>query len=232
MNHSGEDAAFFDKTLRVRQLLLDRYGSHSWSPWGDPVDILIATILSQHTSDVNSARAFVSLKARFPSWDALPAAPVSEIAAAIRVGGLANVKAPRIQAVVEELFTRFPDGDLAPLAYLSVDEARRTLCSLPGVGPKTASCVLLFSLGLPAMPVDTHVHRVARRVGLIPPTMSAGAAHGILESRLGARVDDAYTFHLNMIQHGREVCLARSPRCSICPLSALCDFYVALRSKE
>jgi endonuclease-3 len=152
-------------------------------------------------------------------------APTAAVADAIRSGGLANLKAPRIQAVLVAVRERIGALDLSGLADLSVAEARAELVALKGVGPKTASCVLLFSLGLPAMPVDTHVHRVSRRLGLIAAADSAESAHEQLECNLGGNRDEVYAFHMNMIAHGRTLCLARRPRCERCILTECCDYY-------
>lgn len=205
------------------------YGPFEWHKHNSPVDELIATILSQHTSDVNTERAYASLKQRFPSWDAATEAPAAAVADAIRSGGLANIKAPRIQSVLTSIRARYGAFDLDHIAALSVSEGRSELTSLNGVGPKTASCVLLFSLGMPALPVDTHVHRVAKRVGLIGETVSAEAAHEILEHLLGENVNAVYAFHLSLIAHGRSVCIARRPRCGRCPLTDCCDYYARLQ---
>jgi endonuclease-3 len=185
------------------------YGPRLWRRHGSPLDELIETVLSQNTSDINTERAFRSLRERFSSWEAVRTAPVEEIADAIRSGGLANVKAPRIQAILE-----------------SIVRERGSL-ELDGVGPKTAACVLLFALGKPALPVDTHVHRVALRLGLIPPGTSAEAAHELLEALLGEDHDRVYAFHVEAIAHGRQVCTARRPFCERCPLTDCCDFYNA-----
>jgi endonuclease-3 len=205
--------------------LVGHYGPRRWQSDGDPVDELVGTILSQHTSDTNTARAFGSLRERFPTWQDVIDAPTAAVADAIRSGGLANLKAPRIQAVLVAVRQRFGALDLSSLAEMSVADARAELVALKGVGPKTASCVLLFSLGLPAMPVDTHVHRVARRLGLIGASERAEAAHELLERDLGENRDEVYAFHMNMIAHGRTVCLARRPRCERCVLTECCDYY-------
>lgn len=201
------------------------YGPRKWRRHGSAIDELIATVLSQHTSDANTDRAFRSLKERFPTWHDVIKASTDELAATIRSGGLANQKAPRIQAMIRAILAERGSLDLDWLAALPVSAARAALTRLPGVGPKTASCVLLFSLGMPAMPVDTHVHRVTRRLGLIPPSMTAEAAHEVLEEQLGTDRDKLYAFHLNVIEHGRTVCLARRPRCECCLLSDCCDYY-------
>ncbi len=181
------------------------------------------TILSQHTSDLNSGRAFAQLRAAFPTWEAVRDAPVAAVAAAIQSGGLAQQKAPRIQAVLRQIWEERGSFDLDFLRALPVPEAYAWLGSLPGVGPKTAACVLLFACGRPAMPVDTHVHRVARRLGLVPDKATAAQA----QDRLEAEVPPAwyYAFHLNVIKHGREVCKAPRPRCEICVLTRWCAYY-------
>lgn len=179
------------------------------------------TVLSQHTSDVNTARAFASLKERFPEWRALMAAPVDDVVDAIRLGGLAAQKAPRIQAILAEIERREGDVTLERLGDLSDDEVEEYLCSLPGVGPKTAACVLVFSLGRDAFPIDTHVHRVTRRLGWIAPNASADAAHRILKRAVPPEL--RYELHVQLIGHGRTICKARLPRCSDCVLFDLCD---------
>jgi endonuclease III len=213
------------KIRRVASQLDQCYGPRRWHSHGDPIDELVATILSQHTSDLNTERAFASLRSRFPTWEAVIEAPTEAVADAIRSGGLANLKAPRIQAVLVAVRDRFGGFDLSPLGDMTVTAARGELVTLKGVGPKTASCVLLFSLGMPAMPVDTHVHRVSQRLGLIAPSDSAEAAHELLERDLGENVDEVYAFHVNLIAHGRTVCLARRPRCERCVLTECCDYY-------
>jgi endonuclease III len=213
------------KIRDVATLLDQHYGPRQWHAHGDPIDELVATILSQHTSDLNTERAFASLRARFPTWEAVIDAPTAAVADAIRSGGLANLKAPRIQAVLGLVRERFGGFDLSPLGAMTVTAARAELVRLKGVGPKTASCVLLFSLGMPAMPVDTHVHRVSQRLGLIAAATSAEAAHELLERALGENVNEVYAFHINLIAHGRTVCLARRPRCERCVLTGCCDYF-------
>ena len=178
------------------------------------------TVLSQHTSDANSERAFESLGRRFASWDEVLVARPQEIAAAIRAGGIANVKALRIQAILAEIERREGALDLARLNELNDEEAEGYLRSLPGVGPKTAACVLLFSLGRDAFPVDTHVQRVAARLGLIEG-MAADAAHEALARLVPPEL--RYEVHMQLIAHGREVCKPRLPACSRCALFDLCE---------
>ena len=196
------------------------YGSPRRPRRMDPVDELVYTILSQNTSDLNTDRAWASMRSRFPTWDDVLAAPVGDLADSLRVGGLADQKAPRIQAVLRELCARPGGLDLRPLAAMPADEAIRTLTALPGVGPKTAACVLLFSLDVPVMPVDTHVHRVCRRLGLIGERTSAGAAHELLTAMTPPEL--MLDAHLLLIEHGRRTCTARRPRCGACVLAAGC----------
>ncbi|MFM9107865.1 MAG: endonuclease III domain-containing protein [Chloroflexota bacterium] len=209
----------------IAATLDDVYGPRRWRSHGEPLDELIGTVLSQHTSDINTERAFRSLKGRFPTWEEVRVAPTGEVAEAIRSGGLAQIKAPRIQRILEILREERGELSLDWILGLPVAEARAALMALPGVGPKTASCVLLFSLGLPAMPVDTHVHRLSLRLGLAPPKTSADAAHTLIEGLVGADRDAVYALHLNLIAHGKAICIARNPRCGICPLQECCDYY-------
>ena len=167
------------------------------------------------------------LKARFPTWESVLAADTAELAEAIRPGGLANVKAPRIQEALRVIKRERGEFTLDFLAEMEVDEAKQWLTSLSGVGPKTAAIVLLFSLGKPAFPVDTHVHRVSRRLGLIGTKTSREKAHEVLEELLPPEI--YYTFHLNLIAHGREVCKAQQPRCTTCVLQEHCDYYQTIR---
>jgi endonuclease III len=209
------------------------YGHPTWTSHGPPLDELIATVLSQHTSDSNTERAFASLRARFPTWSAMAEAPVAAVADAIRCGGLANVKAPRIQRILATIAQDEGVHSLDRLRALPMEAARDWLLALPGVGPKTAACVLLFSLGLPAMPVDTHVHRLSRRLGLVGPNVSAEAAHPLLEALIGPDRDTVYALHLNLIQHGRRVCTARSPACARCALADMCpSAFLLPRARE
>ncbi|MFA7248220.1 MAG: endonuclease III [Dehalococcoidia bacterium] len=196
------------------------YGRAPQQASAAPVFELVLTLLSQHTSDRNSGQAMHRLIERFPTWDAVLAAPVREIEDAIRPGGLAPTKSKRLQELLGEVKARQPDWDLGLLRTLPLAEAKAWLTSLPGVGPKTAACVLLFALERPALPVDTHVERVAKRLSLVPPKMPADRAHDALEAML--RPGEVYAFHVDLIQHGRRTCHARGPRCEECPLESRC----------
>lgn len=210
----------------VVERLAQVYGPRQLRPGRDPLDELVLTILSQNTSDRNSGRAYRALRARYPTWEAVLAAPLDELYEVIKPAGLGNIKAPRIQNTLREILARRGELSLDFLDDLSLEESRRWLMSLDGIGPKTAACVLLFALGKPALPVDTHVHRVAKRLGLIGPKISADQAHILLEAAVPP--DSIYAFHVNMIQHGRIVCHAQRPRCAECPLNDLCDYYQGL----
>lgn len=196
------------------------YGEPRARPHGDAVAELVLTVLSQNTSDRNSGRAFVQLMRRYPDWAAVADAPADELIETIRSGGLAQQKGPRIQRILEAVRARAPDWNLAFLAEEPLEEARAWLRGLPGVGPKTAACVLLFALGRPALPVDTHVERVAKRLGLVPPQTTAERAHERLEALVPPEC--YYRFHMLLIKHGRRTCAARAPRCGDCPLEAGC----------
>lgn len=204
----------------VLAVLWEHYGPPDPRHSDGPLAELILTILSQNTSDQNTERAFASLWSAFGSWDEIVVGPASAIADAIRSGGLAEIKGPRIKAVLEAIQQDRGALSLDFLAQLPVDDARSYLTSLKGVGPKTAACVLLFALGMPAMPVDTHVHRVSKRLGLIGPKVSAEAAHQLLESSIPP--GQMYDAHMLLIRHGRVLCKALRPRCEACPLTASC----------
>ena len=211
------------KALAVTERLTAVYGPRTLRPGRDPLDELVLTILSQNTSDINSGRAYRTLRERFPSWEAVLHAPTPLLYDAIKSAGLGNIKAPRIQRTLGAVLERRGELSLDFLDDLPLDEARRWLMELDGIGPKTAACVLLFALGKPALPVDTHVYRVAGRLGLIGPKVSAEAAHALLEAAVPPA--HVYAFHVTMIQHGRLICQAQRPQCFACPLSDLCDSY-------
>lgn len=207
----------------IDRLLEEEYGRPAPRRKLRPLDELILTILSQHTTDVNSHRAFESLRRRFPIWEGVMEAEPPEIAEAIRSGGLAQTKAIRIKVLLRKLWEEYGVLDLDFLCDVELEKARELLLNLGGVGPKTAACVLLFACGKPAFPVDTHVHRVSRRLGLIGIGVSAEEAHRILEEVVPP--DKTYPFHVNLIVHGRRVCKAQRPRCDVCPLAPVCESY-------
>jgi len=207
---------------RVVRILDDAYGRPVLSPRYPPVDELVYTILSQNTADVNTDRTFAALKARFSDWTAVRDAPVEAIEETIALGGLAHTKAPRIKAVLEALSRRTGEPGLSELDEMTDREAQALLTRLPGIGPKTAACVLLFALERPVMPVDTHVHRVARRLGVIAAKTTAEQAHPELTALAGPKAEDVYAAHVDLVRHGRRVCHARRPACGQCPLAGLC----------
>ena len=217
--------ALRDKYIAVFRILNEVYGRPVWRSHGSPLDELIATILSQATADVNTARAYAALTARFPDWTSVMNAPPDEVIAAIRSAGLAQTKGPRIQNALRHILRQRGELSLDFLADMPLQEALNWLTAIDGVGPKTASIVLLFALGRPAFPVDTHVYRVGGRLGLIPPGQNAAKAHVTL-AELGAP-ETYYPMHINLIRHGREICRARFPQCHICPLQDQCDYYRA-----
>ena len=210
------------KALRIHQRLLGHYGEPTWRNPMPPLDELVSTILSQNTNDVNRDHAFAALRARFPTWESVRDAPLRAVIGAIRPAGLANQKGPRIQQALRAITAERGALDLEFLRGLPLAEARAWLTRFDGVGPKTAGIVLLFSLGRPAFPVDTHIYRVTGRIGLRPEKMSVEHAHGYMEALLPP--ESYYAAHLNMIRLGREVCQARKPLCYKCPVAKLCDY--------
>jgi len=207
---------------RVDRALAEYYGRKIWKVGGDPLGGLIATILSQNTTAANSQSAFSSLVREFGDWETVEEGEVGRIAEAIRVGGLADQKARWIKEILER--TRREQGvlDLSSLALLPTHDALAYLQSFRGVGPKTAACVLLFELGRPVFPVDTHVHRIAGRLGWIGRADSAERAHAILGRLVPS--DLCYQLHVNLVEHGRIVCRPRDPRCDTCPIGRDCEW--------
>jgi len=208
----------------ILNLLQDEYGPSPWQPPPrDPISSLIAGILSQNTSDKNSRPAFEKLKTHFRDWDELAQAEVQDIASVIRCSGMAKQKAQRLKCLLQEIKRQRGSLDLAFLSALPLEEAKAWLKKLPGVGPKTAAVVLLFSLGRPALPVDTHVYRVAHRLGLIDSKVSPEETHHLLEGKLSPK--EVCPFHILLLEHGRRVCQARKPLCLRCPLSQDCQYF-------
>ncbi|MGB7588243.1 MAG: endonuclease III, partial [Solirubrobacterales bacterium] len=210
----------------IRDRLREMYGQPVNRPHGQPIGELIKTVLSQHTNDRNRDRAFAALRERFPTWEEVRDAPLDELEEAIRVGGLGKQKAPRIQSILAQLGEP-PDLDWTKSA--SREESLEFLLSLPGVGRKTAACVLIFTWGIPEIPVDVHIHRVGGRLGLFPADASFERAH----DEMLAIVDpaDAYELHMNLIRHGRELCRPK-PRCDECELRRMCLWYRARRRRQ
>lgn len=212
-----------DRIKKILTLMKKEYGNREWQHDDDPISVLVQTILSQNTSDRNSHRAFASLITSFKNWERVAEASITQVADTIRPGGLAEVKARYIKQALQEIKRRRGELNLEFLKQLSVDAARDWLMQLPGVGMKTASCVLLFSLGMPALPVDTHVSRVARRLGLLDGKISIDKAHRLLEGIVPP--NHVYTFHVLLIEHGRKVCKAQRPQCPHCVIRKICPGY-------
>lgn len=211
------------KYAPVSAALRELYGGLEWRAGQDGMDELISCILSQNTSDINRDRGFAALKARYPTWEAVRDAPTPELIETIRPAGLANQKAPRIQQVLRRIEAERGAFNIDFLAGMPIDEAKAWLTSLGGVGPKTAAIVLCFAYNRAAFPVDTHVHRVGQRIGLLPQGISADKAHDVMEAITPPEA--YYEFHINLIRHGREICQARRPQCERCPLTEYCDYY-------
>lgn len=210
---------------RICDLLEPEYGipkprSKGSRSRGSPLDSLIGTLLSQNTSDINSHRAFAHLRQRFPTWEAVSRARIGQIEKAIRIGGLSRVKAPRIRKILRQIKAERGKLSLDFLAKLSDEEAMNYLLRLPGVGRKTASCVLLFALSRPILPVDTHVLRVSKRLDLLEEKTTMDQAHHRLQQLVPP--DRVLSFHLNLIEHGRAVCHARNANCEECMLRRIC----------
>ena len=208
------------KLRRVFKRLGDFYGVPQWRPSRSALDELIRTVLSQNTNDRNSGEGFRRLKAAFADWAAVEKAPWRQVASAIRVSGLANIKSRRIQEILRRIREEQGKYSLGFLRDMESRAAREYLLAIPGVGPKTAACVLLFSFGKPIFPVDTHIHRVTMRLGIIEPRSGAAEAHEELQGLVPAEL--VYPLHLLLIRHGRETCHARNPECARCVLLDLC----------
>lgn len=221
------DGQLVSKAQKVYQLLQAAFGLPDWRQPLPALDELVSTILSQNTNDVNRDAAFKRLKDRFPVWEAVRDAPLEEVIEAIRPAGLANQKAPRMQAILRQITEERGCLDLEFLCELGREEAHAWLSRFKGVGPKTAAIVLQFALGIPAFPVDTHVYRVSGRLGLRPEKMNVEATHAWLEQVFAA--EQYGPGHMNLIRLGREICHARKPQCERCPLNGLCDYYQTLQ---
>jgi endonuclease-3 len=206
----------------IRDRIRAFYGRPCNEPHHAPLDELVLTMLSQNTTDRNRDVAYARLRTRFPDWEAVARAPVEEVEEAIRPGGISRVKSRRIQAMIGAIEGETGSLDLEALATAPRDDAIEFLERLPGVGRKTAACVLLFAFDRPEMPVDTHVYRVASRLALIRPGASFEKAHDTLLALTDP--EDVFELHVNLIRHGRRICTARNPRCTECPLLRLCPY--------
>ncbi len=204
----------------IIEKLVAVYGEFEQTPRYDALDELIFTVLTQHTSDLNAERAFNRLRATISSWEEVMVADQQQIADAIFHGGMSNQKSKRIKDILAAILDRHGELEIDFLRGLDLDDARKWLMDLPGVGPKTAAVVMVFALGMPAFPVDTHIHRVSKRLGLIEEKTTADAAHAIMEAKVEPEL--RFQLHMQLITHGRQICKARRPLCGECPLSEEC----------
>ena len=211
-----------EKARIVYDRLLEHWGLPDWNTL-PAIDELVNTILSQNTNDRNRDIAFAKLKETFPNWDAVRDAPAENVIECIRTAGLANQKGPRIQKVLKAVSAAAPDYDLSFLKEKSPDEAKAWLTSFEGVGLKTASIVMVFSLGMPAFPVDTHIYRITGRLGLRPEKMDINQTHMLMLELFDPEVYGSA--HVNLILLGRRLCDARKPKCAECFLTDVCDYY-------
>jgi len=212
-----------DKAREIYRILISTYGTPEWREPLSAVDELVSTMLSQNTNDTNRDRAFISLRAKFSTWESVRDAPVEEVIEAVRVAGLANQKGSRIKSILKEISAERGEISLDFLRNMRKDKALAWLTQHKGVGPKTAAIVLQFSLGIPAFPVDTHVYRVSGRTGIRPNKLNVERTHPWMEQLF--EPEQYGPGHLNFIKLGREICHARKPECPICPINQLCDYF-------
>ncbi|MHA1737236.1 MAG: endonuclease III domain-containing protein [Candidatus Heimdallarchaeota archaeon] len=217
------------KTQELIKRLDTHYGLKEWSRWREPVGELVRTILSQNTTDKNSLKAYADLQEAYPTWDDLLLADEKDLADVIRSGGLANTKAKKIKKALVEIKKQHGTIDLEFLADYELSKATDYLISLDGVGSKTAACVLIFSFNFPIIPADTHVHRLSNRIGVVDGS-TREKTQELLQDEIPDK--DKYSFHLNLIEHGRRICKAKNPICSNCFLQDICDYYQEILSKE
>jgi endonuclease III len=226
---SQTDEPRAQQAAEVYRRLLAEQGERPHLPRREPMRELISTMLSHRTTHADEELAYTRMWERFGSWEGIRDAPVEALAHEIRSARFPEVKAPNIQKVVGRIIAERGEARIDFLAELSAEEGMRWLTSLPGVGLKTASLVLLFCFAKPVLPVDTHVHRVSGRLGLIGPKVSAEAAHRLLPALLPADSHVLFNFHVSMLRHGQRVCVWGTPRCERCVLRDICDYYQATR---
>ena len=222
----GPSPELVERAGIIYQRLLATFGLPAWDAFDTPLEELISTILSQNTNDRNRDLAYTNLRRRFATWEEVRDAEAQQVIEAIRQAGLANQKGPRIQAVLRQISDERGSLDLDFLRQLSPEEAHAWLLRFNGVGPKTAAIVMLFALGKPAFPVDTHIYRVTGRLGLRPPNMTVEQTHPLMEAVFPPEVYGPA--HINLIRLGRAICHARRPDCLVCPLKDVCDYYQRL----
>ncbi len=211
--------------------LEEAYGRQTRYSSKSPMDQLMATILSQRTNYADEMQAFTQMRTRFPTWEEVAAAPVAELEATIQPARFPELKAPRMQEVIRRIMADHNDLELKFLNDMTTEAAQAYLMSLPGVGYKTSTFVLLFSLRRPVLPVDTHVHRVSTRTGILPAKTSQEKAHILLLTMLPAEADELLNFHKLLFKHGQEICTFNFPRCRICMLKDVCAYYAATVEK-
>jgi endonuclease-3 len=220
------------KARAMYDLLVATYGVQPLVPRREPMHELISTILSHRTTGKNEDSAYHKMRERWPTWEEVRDAPVGELAEAIAESNYAEQRAPRIQEVLRRIIAERGSADIDFLRDMPLEEAMTWLTDLPGVGPKTASLVLLFCFARPVMPVDTHVHRVSQRVGLIGPKVDATAAHPLLLALFPPDPQILFTFHIDTLRHGQKICVWATPRCGRCPLTEICDYYQTNRKRS
>ena len=228
---SNDLQALSAKAAEVTRRLTERYGEEPFSK-KDPMSMLVDILLSHRTRDEQTAAAYANLLRVFGSWEAVRDAPTGEVQAAIENVNWPEIKAPRLQVVMRQITEERGNLNLDFLRDLSVEEASAWLNRFEGVGPKTTACVLLFSCQLPVLPVDVHVHRVSIRLGLIGKKVSADNAHKLLPALLPGDARSIYNFHKALLRHGQRICVFERPRCKLCPLTDICDYYQSLQKRS
>ena len=209
---------------KIKKLLDKQYGDIEWRDEMETLDELIFTVLTQNTSDINAEKAFKNLKSRYINWNEIVESTDEKLETIIRIGGLGKQKSIRIKKILKEIYLRTGGYDLSILKDMPFNEVKEWLITLPGVGPKTAAVVMSFALKLPAFPVDTHIHRISKRLGYIDQNTSAEKAHEIMENIILPK--DRFNFHILLITHGRKICKPNNPKCYICPLTSYCPSVV------
>jgi len=210
------------KLSRVEKLLIEHYGRKKFRSGKSALEILIVTILSQNTSDSNSAKAYAALNGKFPHWSDLARARLTTIEKTIAPGGLARIKSAYLKTALQKIYQDFGEYNIDIMKSWPLEKSLAYLISFNGVGHKTAACVLLFAFGKKIMPVDTHVHRISYRLGLVSVKKDR---HKTLQYCLGQNnIIDYYNLHLNLIRHGRDICHSSRPDCNNCILSKICKY--------
>lgn len=229
--NEGEGKRLRAKAMSIYRRLLETYGDHPLVPRRKPMHELISTMLSHRTTQKNEEIAFNRMWEQFGSWEAIRDAPAHELAETIATSNFAEAKAPNIKKTLAKIIEERGEPSIDFLADMPTDQAMAWLMELPGVGVKTASLVLLFCFSKPVLPVDTHVHRVSQRLGLIGPRVTPSAAHLLLPILYPEEPHTLFNLHINMLLHGQQVCVWGRPRCEECPLTDLCDWFAGHRAE-